>query len=142
MPKGSTFAADLLKLIFNATAIANVANNATTSPLTSLYIALHSADPGVGGSQTTSELAYTGYARQAVARSTSGFTVTGTSVKPNANVDFPASTAGTPVATHFSIGTAATGTGKILYSGAISPSMQIITTGVNTLTSNSTVTES
>ena len=45
MGKSSTFDNDWLKLIFNATAIANIADNAATSPLTNLYVALHTADP-------------------------------------------------------------------------------------------------
>ena len=44
MPKSSTFDNDLLKLIFNATAIANIADNAGSSPLTNLYLSLHTAD--------------------------------------------------------------------------------------------------
>ena len=52
MSKGNTFELDLLALIFNATAIANIADNAAASPLTSLYVALHTADPGEAGSQT------------------------------------------------------------------------------------------
>jgi hypothetical protein len=74
MPKGTQFSNDFLKLVLNGTAIANIADNAGSSPLTNLYLALHTADPGVGGSQTTSEASYTGYARVAVPRSTSGFT--------------------------------------------------------------------
>src|SRR4051794_26930841 len=89
MSKGDTFENDLLKLIFNATAIANIADNAAASPLTNLYVSLHTADPGEGGSQTTSECNYTGYARQAVARTTGGFTVTANSVSPVADVTFP-----------------------------------------------------
>jgi hypothetical protein len=53
--KGNTFENDLLKLIFNATAIANIADNAAASPLTNLFVALHTADPGEAGDQTTSE---------------------------------------------------------------------------------------
>jgi hypothetical protein len=34
--KGDTFENDLVKLIFNATAIANIADNASSSPLTNL----------------------------------------------------------------------------------------------------------
>lgn len=117
--KGSTFSNDLLKLLFQATAIANLADNAATSPLTSLYLALHTADPGAGGSQITSESAYTGYARAAVARSTAGFTVTGNAVTLAATTAFPAATAGNESAMFWSVGTAVSGAGKILYSGPI-----------------------
>lgn len=119
MPKGSTNASDLLKLQFNATPIANIADNAATAPLTNLYFALHTADPGAGGNQATNEATYTSYARVAVARTTGGFTVTANSVSPAALVGFPACTGAGQTYTHWSLGTAATGAGKILYSGAI-----------------------
>jgi hypothetical protein len=123
MSKGDTFENDLLKLIFNATAIANMADNAASSPLTNLQVALHTADPGDSGSQTTSEIAYTSYARVAVARTTGGWTVTGNSVSPVADITFPAGTGGSGTATHWSVGTASSGAGKILYKGAISPTI-------------------
>jgi hypothetical protein len=123
MSKGDTFENDLLKLIFNATPIANMADNAAASPLTNLYVALHTADPGEAGSQLTSEIAYTSYARVAVARTSGGWTVTGNSVSPAADITFPAGTGGSGTATHWSVGTAASGAGKILYKGAISPTI-------------------
>lgn len=141
MSKGDTFENDLLKLIFNGTAIANIADNAGTSPLTSLYVSLHTADPGETGSQTTSETAYTGYARVAVARTSGGFTVTGNSVSPAANIDFGACTAGTATITHFAIGTATSGTGKLLYSGTVSPNISVSSGVTPRLTTASTITE-
>ena len=59
----------------------------------------------------------------AVARSTAGWTVTGNAVATDANVDFPAGTGGSGTATHFGIGTASSGAGKLLYKGAISPTI-------------------
>lgn len=123
MSKGDTFENDLLKLIFNATAIANMADNAGTSPLTNLYVSLHTADPGESGSQTTNEIGYTSYARVAVARTTGGWTVTGNSVSPVADITFPAGTGGSGTATNWAVGTASSGAGKILYKGAISPTI-------------------
>ena len=119
MSKSDAFETALLRLIFNATAIANLADNAASAPLTSLYVSLHTADPGEAGNQSTSEIAYTSYARVAVARSGSGFTVTGNSVSPNSTVAFPAGTGGSGTASYFGIGTAASGAGVLLYSGAI-----------------------
>jgi hypothetical protein len=87
MSKRNTFEKDLVKLIFNATAIANIADNAATSPLINLYVSLHTADPGEAGDQTTSETAYTGYARIPVARTSGGWTITNNSVSPAANID-------------------------------------------------------
>src|ERR1700761_4813424 len=126
--KGSTFDNDLLKLIFNATAIANICDNAASSPLTNLYVALHTADPTASGAQNANECAYTGYARVAVARTSSGWTITGASVSPNANITFGTCTAspGSP-ATYASIGVASSGATKILYAGPLSSSITIAT---------------
>lgn len=141
MSKGNTFENDLVKLIFNGTAIANIADNAASSPLTNLYLALHTADPGEGGSQTTSECAYTSYARVAVARNSGGFTVSNNTATLTADVDFPAATGGSETATYFSVGTASSSTGKILYSGAISPTIAISTGVTPRLTTGTTITE-
>jgi hypothetical protein len=139
--KGNTYENDLLKLIFNATAIANMADNAASSPLTDLYVALHTADPGEAGSQTTSECAYTSYARVAVARSSSGWTVSTNTVVTVNPIAFPTVTGSTEVATHWSVGTASSGAGKILYSGAVSPHIDIFTGVTPTLTQATSITE-
>lgn len=141
MSKGSTFSNDLLKLIFNATPIANLADNAASSPLTNLFVALHSADPSAG-TQSTSEIAYTGYARVAVARTSGGWTVTGNNVSPVAPVAFPACTSGSASAPFFSVGAASSGASKALYAGPISPPIAISNGVTPRLTSASTVSES
>lgn len=125
MSKANTFENDLVKLIFNATAIANMADNASSSPLTNLYLSLHTADPGEAGDQTTSEATYTSYARVAVARTSSGFTIANNQVTLAANTDFPAATGGTNTITHFGIGTASSGAGKLLYKGSLSPTISV-----------------
>ena len=141
MSKGDTFENDLMKLIFNATPIANIADNAVTAPLTSLFVALHTADPGEAGTQATSEATYTGYARVTLARAAGGFVVTANSVSPAANIDFPSCTAGTNVATFWSVGVAVSGATKLLYSGAISPTISISAGVIPRLTTASTITE-
>lgn len=142
MSKGNTFENDLLKLIFNATAIANVADNAASSPLTNLYVSLHTADPGEAGDQTTSETAYTGYARVAVARTSGGWTVTTNSVSPNANIDFGSCSASPGAAiTHAAVGTASSGAGKVLYKGALSASITMAVGVIPRLTTGSAITE-
>jgi hypothetical protein len=140
--KGSTFDNDLLKLIFNGTAIANIADNTATSPLTNLYISLHTGTVSAGSSQTTSEAAYTSYGRVAVPRTTGGFTVNGATVNPVSTISFPTATAGSETETYFAIGTASTGTGKILYYGTISPSITVSNGVTPQLATGSNVTES
>lgn len=141
MSKGNTFENDWLKLIFNATAIANIADDASVSPLTNLYVSLHTGDPGEAGDQTTSECAYTSYARVAVARTSGGWTVTANSVSPVANITFPAATGGTETATHWAVGTDVSGAGKVLYKGTISPNISISNGVTPILTTASAITE-
>jgi len=141
MSKGNTFENDLLLLIFNAVAIANLADDAASAPLTDLQVSLHTADPGEGGSQTTSECAYTSYARVAVARDNTGWTVSGNTVNPASNIAFPACTGGSETATHFAIGTAGSGAGKILFSGTITPNIAINTGVTPTLTTATNIVE-
>ena len=125
MSTGNTFENDLLKLIFQATAITGLADNAASSPSTNLYVSLHTSDPGEGGSQTTNEASYTGYARVAVARTSGGWTVTDNAVENVAQVLFGACTAGSATVTHFAVGTASSGTGKVLYRGALTASLAV-----------------
>lgn len=144
MSKGNTFENDLLKLIFNATAIANIADNAAASPLTNLWVALHTADPGEAGGQNTSESGYTGYLRMAVARTGGGWIVTGASVSPAANIDFPECTAtagGLSSITYASAGTASGGAGKILYSGTLTPNVALAIGVIPRVKTTSTITE-
>jgi hypothetical protein len=129
--KGSVFANDLLKLIFQGTTIANLADNTVTSPLGSLFVALHTADPsttagaGTVNTQNASEASYTGYARQAVLRSATGFTVAGNTVTLAALTSFGACTAGSSTITHFSIGVASSGATKLLYVGTVTPNIAV-----------------
>jgi len=118
MSKGNTTENDLLAYIFNGTAI-------SWNGATNLYLSLHTADPGEAGNQTTSEASYTSYARVAVARTSGGWTVSGNQAQNTALVQFPQCTGGTNTVTHVAVGTAASGTGQILYSGALSSSLAV-----------------
>lgn len=142
MAKGATFDNDFLKLIFNATNIANIADNTATSPLTSLYVSLHTADPTSSGTQSTSEATYTSYARVAVTRNTSGWTVTANAVSPVATISFPACTGGTNTITNFSVGVASSGASKILYTGTVTPNISVASGVTPQLTTATTITES
>jgi hypothetical protein len=142
MSKSNAFETDLLGLIFNGTAIATIADNAASTPLTNLYLSLHTADPGEAGNQGTSEISYTGYSRVAVARTSGGWTVTGNSVSPVAAIEFGEMTGGAGgTVTHASIGTASTGSGKILYSGALTPNITVALGVLPRIKTTSTITE-
>lgn len=125
MSKGNTFENDLMKLIFNATAIANLADNASVSPFTNLYLSLHTANPDEAGDQSTSEATYTGYARVAVLRTAGGWTVSSNQASNAALVQFPQCSGGSNTLTYVGVGTASSGAGKLLYSGALSSSLAV-----------------
>lgn len=128
MSKGNSFETSLLDHILNNANIANI-GDATglrgSSSAGSLYVALHTADPGEAGSQSTSEVSVGSYARVAVSRSGGQWTVA-SGAASNANaVTFPAGTSGSQTATHFSVGTASSGAGVLLYSGALTSSAPV-----------------
>lgn len=143
MSKGNTFINDVLALIFNGTTIANIAINATSSPLTVLYVSLHTSSPDAGGDQTTNEAAYGNYSRVSVARTTSGWPApTAQYVGPAAAITFPTASSGSETETYFGIGTAATGAGKLLFFGTITPNLIIGGAGaIPQLSSTTTITE-
>lgn len=113
----------IMLLLFNATAWANIADNAATSPNTNIAVSLHTADPGETGTLATSEAAYTGYARVNVARNNTGWVVAANSVSPVANIDFPAGTGGTGTISFFSAGKTGGGTAAIHMSGTVTPNI-------------------
>lgn len=123
MSKSNSAENSLLLLLFNATLWANVAINATSSPITSVFMALHTADPGEAGDQTTSESAYTSYARVNVARSNGWSAASSGSVSPAADISFPAGTGGSGTVTHFSTGKTGGGATAILWSGTVTPNI-------------------
>lgn len=131
------FENDTLKLIFNNTTISLI-GDATgilgSGTVGSLYVSLHTADPTDAGTQSSSEATYTGYTRVATARSTAAWTVTTdgsgvTKASPTVNILFPACTGGSSTPTYFGIGASATGTGKLLYAGTVTP-VVTITNGI------------
>lgn len=144
MSKTNSWENGLLELVFKNTNFANV-GDATglrgSSTAGSFYISLHTSDPGEAGDQTTNETSYGSYARVAVARSGSGFTVTGNSVSPAATISFPACTSSTATITHFGIGTSSGGAGVLLYKGTVTPNISVSTGVTPQLTTASAVTE-
>ncbi len=123
MSKSNDCESDFLLLLFNATNWGLVADNTVTSPLTQLFISLHTADPGEAGNQTTSEATYGGYSRIAVNRNSGGWTVSGTAPTQAANtaqLTVPTWTSGaTNILTYFAVGAATSGASAIFYSGAL-----------------------
>lgn len=139
MPKGQTYETDILALLFNATSIANIAQNNATAPETSLGVALHTASPGETGTQLTNEAVYGSYARTDVARTSGGWTVGTSTVSPVANIDFIEATSGSETETDFSIGKASNN--DLFYYGSISPTIAVSTGVTPRLTTATAITE-
>lgn len=117
MSKSNTTENDFLKMVLQGT-------DPTWRAGASLYVALHTADPWEAGVQTTSEAAYTGYARVALTKASDW--TDGWATFTNANlIQFPTCTWGSAVCTHFSIGTVISGAWQILYSWALSSSLSV-----------------
>ena len=123
------FEDDLLDLIFTNVAAPNVGDAGGLQPSAtagSFYISLHTAAPAeTASAQTTSEAAYTSYARQAVARSTAGWTVASGNVDNDAAITFPQATGGSETETDFGIGSDLTGAGNLDMTGALTSSLAV-----------------
>lgn len=143
MSKANALETSVLNLILAAKAIANIADNAASSPFTDVWVALHTSDPGDAGTLGTNELAATGYTRIATTRSTAGWTVASGSASPVAAITFPTLTStSTGTITHFSVGaTSATTAGAIFYSGTVSPNINYQQNTQPVLTTGSSITE-
>lgn len=120
--------ANILKLYFNGTAIANIADNAAASPLASIWLSLHTADPTDAGTEGSSESAYAGYARTSTNRATGagGWTVSGnspTQAALSSLTSFPAATASATAIGFFAAGKASSGATDGFWSGAVSPAI-------------------
>lgn len=144
MSKSNSWENKVLLLLFNntdASGIGDVVGLRGSTTDGDLYVSLHTGDPGEGGSQTTNETNYTSYARVAVPRDSSGWTVTGNSVSPTDNIIFPTGTGGSGTVTHWGIGTELSGAGILLYSGTVTPSISVGNSITPSISSSSTVTE-
>ena len=126
----------LLNLLFNNAAWANVGNAGGLQPSSApgnLFVALHTADPGEAGDQTTSEISYTGYGRVPVARSSAGWTMSGNQVSNFAQVQFGEMSGGAGgTATYFSVGLITSGASQIMFSGQLT-APRVISSGITPL---------
>jgi len=146
--KSDKFEYDVLRLIFNGVALPNLG---TTSGTTSLWIGLHTADPGDAGS-TANEGGYNEYTRVATDRSTaaSGWAITsGTSnavasASPVGTINFPQSVATTSTGTFgwFSVFPSSNAQGSsAIYSGTVAPVINFSQGVTPQVTTASSITE-
>lgn len=117
----------IIDLYFNATTWADIAENDTTTPMTNTQLSLHTSDPGETGDQTTNETSYGSYARVAKARTSSGWTVSGSAATLTSQASFPQASSGTATITHMGIGTGSSGAGRRDWSGTVTPNISVAT---------------
>lgn len=122
---------DFLLLFFQNTAWANVGSAGGLQPSSSagsIFVALSTGTLTATSTQSTTESAYTSYARQGVARNSGGWTKTGsspTTAENAAAVTFPAATGGTETETNFSTGQEVSGAGEVYWYGALTASLAV-----------------
>lgn len=120
MSKSNATEHSFLDMLFRKVSFAGVASANGGS----LFAALHTSDPGEAGTQATNEIAYTGYARVEIARTSAAWQVSAHSVRPLAAVTFGQMAGGAGgTVTHFSIGLSAGSV--ILYSGTVTPNITV-----------------
>jgi hypothetical protein len=129
MPKSTNTANSIINLMYRATAWANVADNASASPLTNVYVSMHTGSPGTGDDQTTNETAYTNYVRKAVLRSTGWDAASGGATANAATLSFDQCGVTGATLSHVATGTAVSGAGHVWHQGALNSSL-IVSSGI------------
>lgn len=131
MSKGNVTENDFVKFLAHGTAMPTYGGT--------LYVHLHTADPGEAGTGATNECAYDDYVRVGVTRDVTGWTIcdadgtpnaAGSAFKNAAEVTFPecgSGFVGTETATHGSLCTAS---GQLLYKSALTT--PIVVAALNT----------
>lgn len=126
MPKSTDTCNKILNLMYRAAAWANVADNASASPLANVYVGLHTGTlTAATNSQAENEVAYTNYARQAVARSTGWDAASGGSTSNAALLQFPQSGATGATLAAVSTGTTVSGATAVWHYGALNSPITI-----------------
>lgn len=124
----NSFEQELLDLIFLNVNIADIGDETGlqgSSAAGSLYVSLHTADPGEAGTQNLSEADYTGYARVAVARDGTGWSRSGSVISNAAEVAFPTNTGSSQTVTHWGVGKESSGATDLILRAALSSPIEV-----------------
>lgn len=128
---GNTAESDLLKLLFQNTAWANIGNAGGLLPSTvagNYYAGLSTGTLTGASTQSTTEAAYTGYSRVPIARSAGGWTVTGsapTVAENAAAVTFGLCTLGSETENYATIGRDSAGAGEVITWGPLTSPLAV-----------------
>lgn len=120
MPKGELFAAQVLDLAYLGRVPAWISQR-------EFYLALHAGAITASSGQADNETRYPGYERLACARDGSTFERSEDTVENVVRLELPfaAKGAAEETATHWSLGTRATGPGQVVYFGALETPLRI-----------------
>lgn len=125
MPKGTATCNSMLALVYNATAWANVADNAAASPIAVIQMPLATASYTGASTLASNEATYTDYVRQTTARSTGGWTVpSGGAISNAAAIEYPQCGASGNTITSAATGKGA-GAGEIFHYGDLNASIAV-----------------
>ena len=130
MSMSNAFETEILELIFNNAAVANIGDAGGLQPSAtagSLYVSLHTSNPDEAGNQGTGETVYTNYVRVGVARSGAGWTIAGNTATNAAIIEFAQCGATGATITHVGIGVSPTtgDAGVLLFSGQLSSPLAV-----------------
>lgn len=127
MPKATAICNSILGLMYRAAAWANVADNAASSPLTSVHLALHTGNlTAATALQSENESAYTNYARKSTSRSATDWSAPSGGSLSNATLQqFPACGATGSTVTHVSTGIGSSGSTAAWHYGALNSSLAV-----------------
>ena len=127
MPATDVLETELLELLFENGDFDNIGDATGIQGSTAagnLEISLHTGTLGDTSTQTTSEAAYTSYARVDVARSSAQWTVTSGTASNDAAITFPQATGGSETETDFGIGSDVVANELWIY-GALTSSLAV-----------------
>ena len=127
MPKSTDCCNKILDLMYRANAWATVADNASATPLTSVYLSFATATPTAGSNaQNETEVAYTNYARKQTSRSATDWSASSGGITSNVQLlQFPQSGATGGVLNSTSTGVAASGATAVWHFGDLNSPITI-----------------
>ena len=126
MPKSTDACNRFLNLLYRAVAWATVADNAASTPLTNVCVALHTATlTPATNSQAENEVAYTNYTRKDVARGAGWTAAASGSLSNAALLPFPQSGATGATLAAVSTGTTISGATPVWHYGALNSPITI-----------------
>lgn len=126
MAKGTALCTSIINLLYNGIAIADVAENDTTSPNTTTGLGLYTITPGVGGTQLTNEAGYTGYTRLGVSRvGYAGYTAASSGATQNAALIQFGQSSTSETLTYVATGSSAAGAGVLWHIGALNAPLDV-----------------